>query len=160
MKKLLFYITLIIIISVSNSFSGDAVIGDLKIEHAWTRVPPRTATNTSGYLTIHNYGTKSDILISGTSLSADKLEIHTMTLTDGIMKMRPLKNGIPIPANSTIELSPGGLHLMLSNLLEPLTEGQYIPVTLNFKHAGKVTVNLDIAGIGATEIPLTHSHGN
>ena len=158
--KLFFYIALVSIFFATNTFGGDAVIGDLRIEHAWTRVPPGVSKITAGYLTIYNNGEEQDSLIGGTIKVAKQLEIHEMKLTDGVMKMRPVVNGIPIPPNSSVELKPGGFHLMFTNLTKPLKEGQSIPVSLIFENAGEVTVMLDVAGVGATEVPINHSHGN
>ena len=134
--------------------------GFIEIKQAWTRVPPGNSKTTGGYLTIYNHGTKPDVLIGGFTKVANKLELHEMKLTDGIMKMRPLNSGIPIPPNSNIELKPGGKHLMLTNLSEQLEKGNGIQVTLIFEIAGDIEVVFDVADIGAKEAPITPTHGN
>ncbi len=160
MMKLFFYIALASIFFATSTFGGDAIIGDLKIKHAWTRVPPGVSTATAGYLTIYNNGDEPDTLIGSTTKVAKKLAIHEMKLTDGVMKMRPVENGIPIPPNSLIELKPGGFHLMFTNLTKPLNEGQSVPVSLIFEKAGEVTVMFNVAKVGATKVPINHFHSN
>jgi copper(I)-binding protein len=66
------------------------------------------------------------------------------------MTMRPVKDGLPIPAGKSVSLAPGGYHLMLMDLKAPLKKGDKIPVTLKFEKAGDVNVTLDVRDIGAT----------
>jgi periplasmic copper chaperone A len=64
--------------------------------------------------------------------------------------MRELKDGVNIPANGSVGLSPGGYHLMFTHLTHPLTKGESIKATLNFEHAGPVEVEFSVTGIGAS----------
>ena len=79
-----------------------------------------------------------------------------MEMTDGIMKMRPVPEGVEIPAGETVNLAPGGYHLMLLELKKPITEGEMVPVTLEFEQAGAVDVELAAGPIGSTAT----GHGN
>jgi copper(I)-binding protein len=72
-----------------------------------------------------------------------------MSMSNGVMKMQELANGLEIKPGETVELKPGGLHLMFVNLKKPLTEGEHVKATLNFAKAGKVDVDFTVAGIGA-----------
>jgi copper(I)-binding protein len=72
--------------------------------------------------------------------------------------MRMVEGGIPIPAGKTVKLEPGGYHLMLKKLKEPLKEGDSVPVTLTFEKAGPVDVTLAVAGMGAPA-PGHEGHG-
>jgi periplasmic copper chaperone A len=65
------------------------------------------------------------------------------------MTMRPLDNGLTIEPGKTVKLAPGGYHLMLFDLKSALKQGEKIPLTLEFEKAGKVTVSLDVQGVGA-----------
>jgi copper(I)-binding protein len=73
--------------------------------------------------------------------------MHTMSMQGDVMKMRPLA-AIDIPAGQPVTLSPGGMHIMLLGLTQPLREGQSFPLTLSFDHAGprQVTVTIEKAG--------------
>ena len=123
--------------------------GDLTITQAWSRATPGGAKIGGGYLTIENKGSTADRLIGGSGDVAAKIEVHEMTTNNGVMTMRPLDKGLTIEPGKTVKLAPGGYHLMLFDLREPLKQGDKVPVTLEFEKAGKVKLSLDVQGIGA-----------
>ena len=65
-------------------------------------------------------------------------------MSNGVMKMRPLENGLVIEPGKTVKLAPGGYHVMLMDLKSPLKQGEKLPITLEFEKAGKVTVSFDV----------------
>ena len=81
---------------------------------------------------------------------AGKTEIHQMKMADGKMEMRPVPDGIEIPANGTVALEPMGYHLMLMELKGPLQKGETFAGSLTFEHAGTVDVTFNVEGIGAS----------
>ena len=115
-------------------------IGSLKIGHPWSRPTPAGAVAGAGFLTITNTGTDTDRLLSGTTPVADRLEIHEMSVTDGVMRMRSLTAGLAIAPGQTVKLAPGGLHIMLIGLKKPLSVGDRVPARLKFEKAGEVDV--------------------
>jgi len=123
--------------------------GDLVITQAWSRATPGGAKVGGGYLTIENKGSAPDRLIGGSADIAGKVEVHEMAMNNGVMTMRPLDNGITIEPGKTAKLAPGGYHLMMFDLKSPLKQGDKLPVTLEFEKAGKVTISLDVQGVGA-----------
>ena len=123
--------------------------GDLVITQAWSRATPGGAKIAGGYLTIENKGTAADRLVGGSGEVAGKIEVHEMAMNNGVMTMRPLDKGLAIEPGQTVKLAPGGYHLMLFDLKEPLKQGDKVPITLEFEKAGKVAVSLDVQGIGA-----------
>jgi copper(I)-binding protein len=123
--------------------------GDLVITQAWSRATPGGAKVGGGYLTIENRGSAPDRLIGGSADVADKVQVHEMAMNNGVMTMRPLDKGLVIEPGKTVKLAPGGLHLMLLDLKSPLKQGDKLPVTLEFEKAGKVSLTLDVQGIGA-----------
>lgn len=123
--------------------------GDLVISQAWSRATPGGAKIGGGYLTIENKGTTSDRLIHTSGDIAGKIEVHEMAMKNGVMTMRPLDNGLTIEPGKTVKLAPGGFHLMMFDLKSPLKQGDKVPVILEFEKAGKVTLSLDVEGIGA-----------
>ena len=124
-------------------------IGSLEITDLRTRATPPAAPAAGGFLTITNKGSEPDRLVAVSSPGAATGELHEMLMDNGVMKMRPLANGIEIPAGATATLAPGGLHLMFITLKEPLKEGGKLPVTLTFEKAGKIDTFLHILAIGA-----------
>jgi periplasmic copper chaperone A len=127
----------------------DVKAGDLLISQAWSRQTPSGAKVAGAYLTIENKGTTADRLVSGSTDVAGRFEIHEMAVDGGVMKMRPLDNGIAIDPGKTVKLAPGGYHVMLMDLKNQLKQGDKVPVTLQFEKAGKVNVSLDVQGVGA-----------
>jgi len=127
----------------------DIKAGDLVISQAWSRATPGGAKVGGGYLTIENRGTAPDRLVGGASDVADKVEVHEMSMANGVMTMRPVEGGLAIPPGKTVALAPGGYHLMMLGLKAPLKQGQSVPVTLTFEKAGAVKLFLDVLGVGA-----------
>ncbi len=97
-----------------------------------------------GFITLSNEGKEDDRLVSASSPTADRVEIHEMTMENDVMKMRQLKDGLPIKAGETVELMPGGLHMMFFGVKNPYRAGDTVPVTLTFEKAGKVDVTLPV----------------
>lgn len=93
-------------------------------------------------MTIKNTGDSDDKLIGVESPAAGRAEIHEMAMVNDVMKMRKLDDGVVIPAGQTVELKPGGLHMMFFNVKKPFAEGDKVPVTLIFEKAGKVEIVL------------------
>lgn len=131
------------------AIAADVKAGELVISQAWSRATPGGAKVAGGYLTIENKGAVADRLVGVSADIAGKSEIHEMSMDNGVMKMRPLDNGLTIDSGKTVKLVPGGNHLMLQELKGPFKQGDKVPVTLQFEKAGKVAVSLDVQGVGA-----------
>jgi periplasmic copper chaperone A len=121
--------------------------GDLHIGHPWSRAAGAN-TNGAGFMTIRNSGTQPDRLLSASTPIARVVELHTHIREGEVMRMRPVQD-IPVPAGQTVRLRPGGLHVMLIGLTEPLRQGAEVPLTLRFERAGEVQVMLAIEAAGA-----------
>ncbi|MBB5046357.1 hypothetical protein HNR60_001102 [Rhodopseudomonas rhenobacensis] len=139
----------LILAAASAAQAEDAKVGDLLITQPWSRATPGGAKVAGGYLTIENKGTAPDRLLSGTAAIAGKVELHEMSMDNGVMTMRPLDKGLAIAPGQSVKLAPGGYHLMLMELKGGLKQGEQVPVTLTFEKAGKVDVTLDVQGVGA-----------
>lgn len=139
------------LILVANfALAHDYRAGDIAIGHPWTRATPPMAKVGGGYLELTNTGSASDRILGGRSPVAGRVEIHNMEMTDGIMKMRPVPEGVEISVGKTVQLAPGGFHLMLLDLKQPIAAGDMVQVTLEFEHAGTVDVELAAGPIGST----------
>jgi len=150
MKKTLAGLAAVLaLVLVTPACAEDVKAGDLVISQAWTRATPSGAKIGGGYLTIENKGSAPDRLLGGSGDVAGKMEIHEMSMDNGVMKMRPLDKGLTIEPGKTVKLAPGGYHLMMFDLKKPLKQGDKVPVTLEFEKAGKVGVTLDVQAVGA-----------
>lgn len=124
-------------------------VGDLHLSGAFARATLPRAPVAGAYLTIMNHGADDDRLISATAPVSNEVQIHTMDHKDGVMTMRQLPDGLPIPAGETVVLEPGGLHLMLMGLTGALEKGQSVTIELVFERAGAVPVTFDIRALNA-----------
>jgi periplasmic copper chaperone A len=122
--------------------------GPIEIANPWSRATPRGATVAAGYATVRNNGATSDRLIGGSTEAGKRVEIHTVEMDQGVMRMRELKNGLEIKPGQTVELKPGSFHLMFVGLTRPLQKGDRLKGTLVFERAGKVDLDYVVEAIG------------
>jgi len=136
-----------------GALAHEYTAGSIEIVDPWAKAPPKGAPVAGAYLSLVNKGTSPDRLLAVATPVAREVQLHTMNMDGGVMKMRELPDGIEVPPGETVELKPGGLHIMLMGLTRPLVENESFSGELTFEHAGKVTVEFRIeAGDG-------HSHG-
>src|SRR5690606_37242333 len=91
----------------------------------------------------------ADRLVGGSSPVAERVEIHESMIVDGVARMRPIDGGLAIAPGETLELKPGGLHIMFIGTSDLPPEGQRFPATLEFEKAGKVNVEFAVEAMGA-----------
>ena len=99
----------------------------IEIGNPWTRATPPTAPTGGGFLTITNKGTTPDRLIAVRSPASSKVELHEMKMDGNIMRMREIEKGIEIPPGATVELKPGGFHIMFMELKAPFAKDAKVP---------------------------------
>lgn len=152
----------------TDTTEADEPAGELEIVGAWARTSPAVATAGAAYLEITN-GTETDDVLVAASVDeavAATVELHETTeagedgdapmgddTTGGVtetsmgdapmMQMSPVEE-IPVPAGETVVLEPGGLHIMMLDLVEPLEMGTTIELTLTFEQAGDVVVTAEV----------------
>lgn len=100
--------------------------------------------NGAAFLTIENKGTEADRLTAASTDVAMAVEIHEIVDNNGMKEMKPLENGLEIPAGESVILAPGGYHIMMIGLTKDLTEGMTFEMTLTFEKTGKVTVTVPV----------------
>lgn len=134
----------------------DYKLGALQIGHPWSRATPPSARTAAGFMTLSNKGATADRLVSVSSPSVERVEIHEMKMDGAVMRMRELERGIDLPAGATVELKPGGFHLMMIDIKAPLMKDQKVPVTLVFEKAGPIQIELLVHALGSS--PGEHKH--
>jgi len=138
-----------LLLSAGFATAHEFKAGSLKIGHPWSRATPAGAKVGGGYLSIENTGTTADRLVSVSVPFAARSEIHEMAVKDGIMTMRPLDQGIELPAGKKVEFKPGGYHIMFMELKQQLKQGEMMKGTLTFEKAGAVDVEFKVDSIAA-----------
>lgn len=130
------------------ALAGEAKLGALEIKDAWARATPPKAQAGGAFVTILNGGDKIDNLVGVAAPVAKTVEIHTHIAQGDVMRMVAV-GSVEVAPGKTVAMAPGGLHVMLIGLNEPLKEGASFPLELTFAQAGKVTVTVDVKPVGA-----------
>jgi copper(I)-binding protein len=157
MRYIAVAIMVIATLTSGRAMAADYKIGSLEIMGPWSRATPKGASTAIGYMTIKNNGTTPDRLIGGSVDFASDFQLHSMTMEDGVSKMRELKS-VDIEPGQTIEFKPGGSHVMFVGVKHPLSQGEHVKGTLIFEHAGTVQIEYDVQGIGAQSGPQDMNH--
>ncbi|MEM9669534.1 MAG: copper chaperone PCu(A)C [Pseudomonadota bacterium] len=141
--------------ALAHEFAAEGI----KIDHPWARPTVTTRQPAAVFFHLDNKGEADDRLISAEvpEAVAGSAEIHTTLNDEGIMRMRRLADGIAIPAGEEVPVAPGGHHIMLFDLTEPLSEGMRFPVTLTFEQAGDVEVEVVVETPEEGNDPVDHS---
>lgn len=138
-------------LSSSLASADDVKIGNLTISAPYVRAMVPGAPVGGGYMTITNTGGTDDRLVAASSPHAATVQIHEMKMDSDVMIMRELAGGLAIPAGKTIELKPGGYHLMFMKVAAPFLQGQTVRATLKFEKAGTAEVDFPVGSIAANK---------
>lgn len=125
---------------VAACSSGSDVV---EVEDPWGRPSPSSAANAAFYMQLDG-AAEDDVLVSATSAACGAVELHETQMSDGVMSMQHLPQGIPVPAGETVSLEPGGLHVMCLGVVAPLTVGQMVEVGLVFENSDAMTIEAEI----------------
>jgi hypothetical protein len=145
-------------VTTIDALAREYAAGSIKVSQVWARVPPAGAKVAGGFMTLTNTGKEADRLIGGTALVAGRFEVHEMRMSDGIMKMRELKDGLEIKPGETVALKPGSYHIMLMDLKAPLVAGTPFKGTLVFAKGGTIEIEFQVAPLGAKTIDGDGGH--
>jgi periplasmic copper chaperone A len=121
----------------------------ITVEQPYARATPAGALTGAVYMTLNNTAPVADRLTSVSSDVAGKVQLHEMTLVNGVMQMRQLADGLPVPAGGSVVLKPGGYHVMLIGLKEQLKAGETFALTLTFEKAGNISIAVPVQAMGA-----------
>jgi periplasmic copper chaperone A len=156
MRKILFTTLL-------ASYAGLALAQDIVVNNAWARfsVPGMSASGI--FMDLDNHSDKDDVLLSASTPVAMSSEIHETVEVNGVMKMRSIAHGLPLPAGQVTQLQPGKMHIMMMGLKKPLAKGTTIPVRLTFRHAKPIMLNVPVSVAPVTKTDAnvmgnTHMH--
>ena len=155
MKNFISLLTALLVSSFSlGTNAQEAKIGRVAVSGAYTKATVAGQMAGSGFMRIEVSGA-SDQLIGATSPAAGDVQMHSMSMEGNTMKMRQI-NSIDIPANSTVELTPGGLHLMFMGLKTQLKVGDTVKIKLKFASSGEIEVNLPVQAVSPDQ--SMHNH--
>lgn len=135
-------VVLSLAIALALAGCGD---GDLVVSEAWARPSPSMSQAAAFYMEIRNPSSTADTLIAATSPTCQTVELHESKLDDAqVMSMSRLEDGIPLAADSTVALEPGGMHIMCIGLDHELAVGEVVTVQLDFEHAADREISVEV----------------
>jgi copper(I)-binding protein len=159
MKTLAHYSLALALLALSSLASAhEFKIGDIEIDHPYSKAMIPGAKVAGGYMTITNRGTAPDRLVRAETTFAGETQIHEMKVENDIMTMKEIPGGLEILPGQTVELKPGGLHVMFMQVEKPSREGDTIKTTLTFEKAGAVDVEFSVGPAGASADQHQHKH--
>ena len=129
------------VLALALMFFGAATQADVTVKESWVRGTTPAQKATGAFMEITSSEAAS--LLSASSPVAGVVELHTMSMDDGVMRMRPVPK-IDLPAGKAVELKPGGYHVMLMDLKQPLKTGDIVPITLKVEGKDKSLSTLDV----------------
>lgn len=149
--------------TATGAMAADAA---LEVQAAWARATVKGQMATGAFMTLT---AKTDgKLVGVVSPAASVVQVHEMKMEGGVMKMAEVKGGLALPAGQAVELKPGGYHVMLMDLKQPLLKDSTLPLTLVFKDAKDVESRIEIKvpvaatapGAMVKPAPMDHSMHN
>ncbi len=136
-------------LKVSETDPGQAVA--IRAEQAWARATAPQQKVGGAYVTL--ISPDDDLLVGVSSPVAGRAEVHEMRMDGNVMRMREVEGGLALPAGKVVALAPGGYHIMLMDLKQPLVAGQVIPMQLRFRSAPPLDLQVRVAPVGASAPP-------
>jgi copper(I)-binding protein len=133
---------------IGAGFGHNHEKGEIQVRHPWSRATPPGAKVGVAYMEIRNSGSQPDRLVAISTKVAQRVEMHVTERAGEVMKMRQVK-AFDIPARESYALRPGGSHLMLVDLAQPLKKGERFTMTLRFERAGEIPIELEVQEAGS-----------
>lgn len=142
--------------SSATTKGGPWRLGDIFVEQAWARLAPGGSSMGSVYLTVHNMSGQDDLLLAVNSSVAKSTAVFETSVKNGVASMDPLPLGVNLPSYVEVVMRPGGIHIMLSGVAQDTKVGSLLPVTMVFRDAGTLDLQVPVIPLGAAEPAETH----
>lgn len=156
MKRILIPASLALLLTACGQQPAEGELGVVSAADAVCRPTPNGRQATGCYLTLT--ASRDDRLVAVTSPVSGLAQVHEMKVESNMMMMRELTDGLPLPAGSAVALAPGGNHIMLMGVANPLVAGDTVPLTLTFANARPVEI---VARVGQPALATSeHSGGH
>ncbi|MCO3673902.1 copper chaperone PCu(A)C [Pseudomonas aeruginosa] len=133
--------------------------GQLHIEHPWALALPPPSPNGAAYFVVQNHGKENDTLLGADTPRAASAEVHEHVHKNGMMSMQKV-DSVDVAPGKDLRFAPGGYHLMLMGLKQPLVAGERFPLTLHFRKAGDVPVEIVVESKAPAEQGGHEQHGH
>ncbi|MEX6633980.1 copper chaperone PCu(A)C [Hyphococcus lacteus] len=148
-----FIATILLTLSSATALAHEFTQGGILVEHPWARPTHAKTVPAAVYFNVVNKGEGPDRLLSVTTTRAKNVEVHKTMIDDkNIARMRPVVDGLTIPAGATVSMETGSYHVMLIGLDAPLKAEERFPVTLTFEKAGEIDVEIVVEDREAAKV--------
>lgn len=134
----------ILSLAAAATLFASAAAADIEVHHAYAIQSSPVAPAGAAFMVIMNTGDADDQLIAASSDVSARTELHTHIMEDGVAKMRQVEGGFTIPAQGHHELARGADHVMFLGIEEPFQDGDILHVTLTFRDAGDIEVDIPV----------------
>ena len=141
-------LVLLVLLSGGSVYAQASAQTTIVVERPWARATPAGAKTGVVYVTLINNGSAGDSLLNAATPVADQVQFHSATEENGVSRMREVRT-VDVTPGAKVTFSPGGLHIMMVGLKQPLKEGKTFPLSLTFEKAGKIEVTVPIEKVGA-----------
>lgn len=141
--KLIFKFGVLFLVLLAMGCNDGAETGILRVEQAFTPVPPPGQKNAVAYLILENSGPSDVQILNVTSAVANETQVHRHTYSEGLMKMRKV-NHAKVPAKGKLVFEAGGYHIMLMDLNRVLSEGEDYQLTFEFDNGLKLETRIPV----------------
>jgi periplasmic copper chaperone A len=132
--------------------ADDITVAGITISGAWARASTGGGRPSAAYVSIKNTGA-ADVLTGASTPVAEKVEIHQSKMENGVMRMNKVEP-LALPKGGMVTMKPGGYHIMIMRLKQPIKMGETVTLTLHLKNAGDVIIHAPVKHAAAA-----HGHG-
>ncbi|MCU7843691.1 MAG: copper chaperone PCu(A)C [Candidatus Thiodiazotropha sp. (ex Monitilora ramsayi)] len=145
------------LLSLSGTAMAQTAADGVAIADAYVRAVPPGQPNSASFMSVKNNSGTHHALVSGSSPAAEAVELHTHTMEGGMMRMRQVEK-IDLPAGESVDLKPGGLHVMMIGLKQKLIPGESVPLTLKFEDGSEVMIDAPVRKLQMKMKKMDHKH--
>jgi copper(I)-binding protein len=131
---------ILFVVSALGAFGAESII----ISDPWVRAVPSVSSVTAVYMVIENRGDEDDKLIGVDTSASEYSEIHSTIIDENNVASMLKVHSQPIPSGESLELKPGGSHIMLRELNNPLKVGEQVEIDLLFEKSGTITIQAEV----------------
>ncbi len=146
----------VVLLALSSGVFAESVADQVEVKDPYVRAVPPGQPNSASFMALHNSDAAGHALVAAESPVSKVVELHTHTMVDGMMRMRPVEK-VELPAGEEVALQPGGLHVMLIGLQQKLMPGEDIPITLVFEDGSKKEITAPVRKLQMHMKPMDHS---
>lgn len=137
---------LVLGLSLIGNVAAEGVADSITINDPYVRAVPPVVKTSAAFMQLQNSGQVEQFLVSAATPAAAAVELHMHTMDDGVMRMRRIPH-VHLPPNETVSLQPGGLHIMLFDLVAPLNPGDRVPLTLTFEDGSSKEISAEVRSV-------------